>query len=47
MSDLITITEQLRQVRSLDEFRGANGKAIIRSPYFRKLDDGSLLFDFI
>ncbi len=47
MPDLITITETLRLVRSLDEFRGPNGKAILKTPYFRKLEDGTLLFEFI
>jgi len=47
MPEFIIITETLKQVHSLDEFRGENKKAIFRLPYYRMLEDGTLVFDFI
>lgn len=45
--DHITISERLRRAESLDQFRSDSGNRIHMMPYYRRLSDGSLVFDFI
>jgi len=45
--DQITISERLRRAESLDQFRSDSGHRIHMMPYYRRLSDGSLAFDFI
>lgn len=47
MSEIIYTREKMVRIKSLDDLRGHNGKAVIRTPYYRLLSDGNLLCEFI
>jgi hypothetical protein len=47
MPDRITITQTLIKAESLEQFRYPSGKRMLCKPYFRKMKDGTLVFDFI
>ncbi|MEM8564913.1 MAG: hypothetical protein AAGF85_00535 [Bacteroidota bacterium] len=43
----ISYTTKLTQVKRLDEFRTERGARRLNMPYYRRLSDGALWFDFI
>ena len=43
----ITVKHELEKAVNIEQFRYESGRRIKNKPYYRLLDDGVLLFDFI
>lgn len=45
--DIIEISMSLKKAKSIEEFKSSRGSRILNKPYWVRLEDGTMWFDFI
>lgn len=45
--DRIEVSMSLKKAESIDQFKSLSGRRIMNKPYWVRLEDGTLWFDFI